>query len=709
MESRAGLIAGRNGLSPLSLDRRRPALLVLGSLGLTGGILWLLLRDVPSSGGTVEPRSGETDSPQEEAERSPDRNWSEQWDREEPQEADPPSRVPVALEPTDESESWHIVGSLLGGLPPLSELRVAAWPEQTRFPISDRSTWGRIAEDFTYSIDVTELLGSWDLFAGQMEVGLFWNDAQIGSAVARAQRAEAVQPGEFLIRQDIATSTNTWIVGKIASDQEGWDPRRVRVGVLFRDRSTMRWYVDKQQALDHNRCFAIAYPVPVTRCYLAVIDGLHAPLARLVDLVGLGWNDLGVIHLAAGESIQGRLLLPDGDWRSSTQNGSPVPAGSVRAELLDSDCQMEWPGYDDSPLAWVGEGLAYRTKSTGWLYAEEFGLSGLGSFRYRLTQFPSEWSSAPGISRASVEIVAPAHGVRFDQVFTALVVTVHDDRTGEPLRVVQTEIHESEGDEPRIPCGRSTCDAGRARFLVKADTAYTIQIHAAGYPDTQLEVAPLFLGERREVTARLTRSTTPGSLRITLNGDAAAASLDLAIGLLDQVDPIEGPVTRQSAVHDGVAVFQNMPPGSHRVLLRPDGDWTWYQTMYVCEEIPVLIEEARETAVTVALTLGGKLRLCIEDEQGRKLPATCTVHDSAGTKLDVSFIARDDSRGILYRSDTIPHRGAVANEPDAFVQGGLPAGRYRVEARLEGFRSAEITVEIRKGEVTDGKLALVPE
>jgi hypothetical protein len=152
---------------------------------------------------------------------------------------------------------------------------------------------------------------------------------------------------------------------------------------------------------------------------------------------------------------------------------------------------------------------------------------------------------------------------------------------------------------------------------------------------------------------------------------------------------------------DGRFRLERLLPGRYVMVVKPGTTWFESRGHYLPSETEVVLPERGETEVTVAVRLGGRIRITARDAAGKAISAACRVTDSRGRALPVRFVA-EGAHGVSW-SDTELVEG-VANVVDPAL---LP-GRYRVELNLEGHHPWSEEVDVEEGETTNVEGTLSP-
>ncbi len=212
-------------------------------------------------------------------------------------------------------------------------------------------------------------------------------------------------------------------------------------------------------------------------------------------------------------------------------------------------------------------------------------------------------------------------------------------------------------------------------------------------------MTPPAVGQERTETFRLVPAkASPASLVVTVE-TAAALPKRAVVHLL----PPEGGSTFFAAAtadlegEGGRFTFAAAPPGTWRVVVRAGGKMFSGDGYFLPAEAPVTIAPAGATEVKVVLRLGGRLRIKAHDDDGKLLPATCTIRGASGDALEVGF---------MYPGVRVAY-GALDDRVPSLVDPPLPAGPFKVELTHEGFEPRVLEAKVEEGKTIDVDALLV--
>jgi len=146
---------------------------------------------------------------------------------------------------------------------------------------------------------------------------------------------------------------------------------------------------------------------------------------------------------------------------------------------------------------------------------------------------------------------------------------------------------------------------------------------------------------------------------------------------------------------NGAFRVEGIEPGRYRVVVRPGGPWLGGDATWMECEAEVEVPPSGDVAATIEVRRGARLRADARDAEGRLLQARCIVRDAAGSQVPVMFVSRFGHGNLTGNATTLGGDGPCSVDP------ALPAGRYRVEFSLDGYRSRTADADLRVGETVD--------
>ncbi len=189
---------------------------------------------------------------------------------------------------------------------------------------------------------------------------------------------------------------------------------------------------------------------------------------------------------------------------------------------------------------------------------------------------------------------------------------------------------------------------------------------------------------------------THGSLVVALKSPDGTAIPRAAVGLFRRGKA--HPEWRRRARGAGnVFRFDDIRPGTWRLVVRPGGTWAGAEAFWLDAETAVEIRAGEVSRVEVATSRGGRLRLAARDTAGRPTHARVRVLDEDGKPLDLKIVARSSGgHGMGSASLSVPGPNEVAEV--------LAPGRYTVEFSRRRLKPGEVAPVRREIVVRPGRL-----
>ena len=143
--------------------------------------------------------------------------------------------------------------------------------------------------------------------------------------------------------------------------------------------------------------------------------------------------------------------------------------------------------------------------------------------------------------------------------------------------------------------------------------------------------------------------------------------------------------------------------GRYRIIVRPGGAWLGGDSHWLEATTEVDVPADGNAAGSVEVRRGGRLRAAARDAEGRLLQARCLVRNAAGDRVPVTFVVR------LTGGNLAGMRHALSDAAPNTIDPALPAGRYRLEFSLDGYRPQASETELGVGETVDVEVTLERE
>jgi hypothetical protein len=244
----------------------------------------------------------------------------------------------------------------------------------------------------------------------------------------------------------------------------------------------------------------------------------------------------------------------------------------------------------------------------------------------------------------------------------------------------------------------ATGPSGRRGIVVSPETTYSVEAGADGYVSQSREVLSPAEGGERLVVFELEPEDPRPSLRVTLVPPVKKAGFAFFREGEDSTA-----IDVDAEARDGTFRIGGLLPGRFRLVARPGGGWKETRGYWLDAETMVTLPERGETAVTLPIRPGGRLRISLTGPDDEPIRAPCTIRDQAGNPVPVTFRAHYGGGTMMSSRRRITGGGPNEVEP------ALPPGRYRVEIAREGYRPLSVAVEIRAGSTASLDLALEKE
>ena len=417
-----------------------------------------------------------------------------------------------------------------------------------------------------------------------------------------------------------------------------------------------------------------------------------------IDSSARGDLDLGDVELPKGASISGRAL----------RDGTPLPEGSVVLGSLP---------YRSSPWTLGTRGMIALEESAAFQQVEtrvdadgRFELHGLEpGLEYRLAAVPARGSEGAGHlgtrGTPGTRIVAPADGVELDWGLLPVQVAVQAE--GDPVARPRVRPVPARDDPRAVLVGIWRYgfqqpilgdEQGLLTLLVDPLEPSHLEVSAAGYETTQVDIDPKALPESGPIIVNLEGGSEPCTLRVKLDFDGSS-DLNGSLAFLSLFDFSNG-IDRKGPVviRDGVAVFERVLPscrqGGLTVHVPQTVDFDalpFAQLGNVSLQFPNLQPgETRE--VTASFATGGRIELSLVGRDPLLDPPRFELVEGTGNTVRPRIVRRDP-RG---------HDTARAIETDGpyFLGQSLPVARYTVRQVGAAYATSEQHVEVRAGETS---------
>jgi|688.fasta_scaffold00245_10 hypothetical protein len=453
--------------------------------------------------------------------------------------------------------------------------------------------------------------------------------------------------------------------------------------LLVHPAGTARAYALVQQArTDANGGFRLVVDT-FEPLLLACVGPDDAPLVVPVSPEAGVEQDLGMLRLPAGAALEGHVRM-SGD--------APAPT-MISATLSRTDPNGTDPRGTDPrgvPSGDAGVLLLWSAQQAQILQREarvapdgHFVLKGLAPGLQRVSWASSAGCSLPGLEGFSTEVLAPARGLQLTRADSLIAFEVQS--RGVPCDDAEVFMLA----EPH-PVRCIVDPAGRTQWIVRAGVEYRFRIQR---PDCE-PVLRTLRGPDVGTTVRcVVELACPGSGELLLIWEQNLRGELVRRARVRIVDANEPDFQTREWFGDytrsGVLV-QDFPAGLWKIRVETGGTWNGYMETLLPQEPTVRVDRGRRVQVRMPVERGAVL--CLENAQAQSLK----VERIEGPKGPVSLER-------LY----FPHRSAVAGDAElpagtrAVLIPPLPAGSYRVEARLAGMGEPKVrTVQLRAAQVT---------
>jgi len=395
-------------------------------------------------------------------------------------------------------------------------------------------------------------------------------------------------------------------------------------------------------------------------------------------------QDLGAVSLAAGVTLSGRVVDP---------NGHGIAGAHV---LATPDAPRN--AFDPASQGRQARG---RTREDG-----TFLLAGLAPGPYAVRLMALEGAAVPrsvlarGVPEARVD--APANGIELLARATLVRLRIeHPDSPGAEVALLP-----GDGTSYFLEPG------GRLPLWLAPGTRYRCALRVAGFEE---RILPFDVEDRpgpQEILLDPGPLTPRASLEIRLAG-AGSESIERLWYELVRADPggeASGPSAAPPPPHTarrGLAKRRGDPfpipdvaAGTYRLRARPGADGAG-AGFHLEERTQLEARSGERTSCTVRVRPGGRLSLQAVSPEGRGLAPLVRLRDAAGEPVPIALLRR----GVLSASSTgsdLDPSGPVE------VTRALPPGAYELELALDGFRPHRERIRIRPEATTRVRAVLRP-
>lgn len=447
------------------------------------------------------------------------------------------------------------------------------------------------------------------------------------------------------------------------------------------------------------------------------------------------------ITLGEGVALAGVVLLNDEpvpgaavtfgrrpnaeDWRK-TYDGWWSPEGKLEVETWSG--RMAFAHLASLSVRETADGMARAKGGTVTDAEGQFRIDGLGAGDHRLRIEP--WLRAGFVHRGLLEtlegdVSAPDEELRLRLVASSVRFRVYDGEDAVPDAAVRIGVGE------RVHGFTAEQLDALSRELEPGERGSLGEYEATVRTREDGLTMPVLVPPNHELRIAVSRDGFVAHRAVVISKPARGASIH-AIALKSEQDtgdePKRGTLVVALKTADGSAVpraalgvfrarrshptwrrraagtdntfrFENLHPGTWRVVLRPGGTWAGAEAFWMDAEATVDVRPGEVTRVALTTRRGGRLRLAARDVFGRPTHARVRIVDDQGVPRAFQLVTRrSGGHGIGSGSLSVPGPSEVAEV--------LPPGRYRIDfsrRRLAPGEAATLTREIhvRPGAVID--------
>jgi len=544
---------------------------------------------------------------------------------------------------------------------------------------------GTVKEDSTYSMDASNLLGSFLAPGGTLMIEASCQGCASERAwVGRNDAAVSVDGAStsYTIQSDFSLLSGAIIVGRVVSEDEQPLPG-VPIVVQANQEQTSDVHVIGSSNTSADGTFATEVRMEGP-CLLSVLPLEAEPHQVSLILAPGERRDLGIIRLAEGSCIRGHLRggsawCPIAGARISVfpvcRNGSTLTHGSLG--LLWNNGRL------DRYVRYI------QTDASG-----AFTVGGLSNGDYGLVYNGVDGTCTfPGTPGLQIQATAPSEGIEFLIESSVLVINVLQDGVPLPRAGVTLDVDEH-------PLQFWTNSEGRVVCMMPPLRRCDIRAEHAGVLSATLSIVTPDRGGTREETLALGSSRGSGAIALEVSTEGGPPPTSVGVGLFE-IENALGSATLSSNLRkrgDGTFRLANVPTG--RFLMKVcEGEWNNYLSPYLLGSQEVDIPEHGITKRRVVLLLGGRTAVRVSDGSGMELDAKCSIFDSVGNPVQVVFFRLDASTNTLFSSSDVPFPPGSSGSERSVVFPALVPGGYEARFFLAGYHELSVPFDVAKGEL----------
>jgi RNA polymerase sigma-70 factor (ECF subfamily) len=402
-----------------------------------------------------------------------------------------------------------------------------------------------------------------------------------------------------------------------------------------------------------------------------------------------GAAELKPLTLRPGARVAGRVVLGTGDSAHGTavEARPKGPAGDL------SSCMS----LNDRQFAWI-DGRAVLCPATAAADDDgRFVLAGLESalqYRVGIERLQDPWIMQDAMEACGRDVRPPAEHVDIAVVAARMRIEVRGGGKdiGKPALMITSTAPAGGGTTTALGLDA----AGRRTVLLAPGATCHVILDAKGFDAWEHDVTAPAAGEELALTADLVPSKPRNVVVLTLKTPDGASIDRAAVKFLRHL-ALETSFAwgRTVRAENGAFRVEGIEPGRYRVVVRPGGPWLGGDATWMECETEVEVPQDGDVAATIEVRRGARLRVAARDAEGRLLQARCVVRDAVGNAVPVMFVARFGAGNLTGDAHGL-HGGVPCG-----VDPALPAGPYRVEFSLDGYRARTADAELRVGETVD--------
>ncbi|MCE9595821.1 MAG: sigma-70 family RNA polymerase sigma factor [Planctomycetes bacterium] len=411
------------------------------------------------------------------------------------------------------------------------------------------------------------------------------------------------------------------------------------------------------------------------------------PLSRAVRVDPGVVVDVGELALARGLVLEG----------SVTRAGEPVEHAMVGIATT-GDVGLVLPLFGVR-LAWR-DGELHRTGAMVETDANgRFRAFGFEPGLHRLEVVRGDGAPLRSVNRLSAPVLVEAPGTAELEIASARLELEVLDGDRRPARGTATLV----GAAATKPA--PLAEDGILRLDVAPFERQSVRIESLGQRTETFEFEAPGPGETLRERVWLLRDRMLAALSLVVASPDAitSAELELDFTALDVEGDVRPHFVRRAPIAEGRARFADLPAGRWNVRAFLGGAYRHFAELRAPCEFEIELAPTEEASHSLAFTAGGRVRIDVVDEQGRRVAANCAARDANGRELALRFVARGSERvgsaegrlSDLATNDVYPN---LAPGEYVFVFSAL--GRVAVERRVtvEAGKTSELAIELAKEE-----------